>query len=89
MNRESPGTSGPAQDWRVASGVSPALDGPEFVLQRIIGFAGAALGPRTPHKLVRIPGVPHDMGGAGVRFLAEFDMAIQWMIDTPVPAPPP
>ena len=49
----------------------------------------AALGPRTPHKLVRIPGVPHDMGGAGERFLAEFDMAIQWMIDTPVPDPPP
>lgn len=44
----------------------------------------ASLGPRTPHKLVKIPGVPHDMGGACVRFLAEFDMAIQWMADTPV-----
>ena len=37
------------------------------------------LGPQTPHKLVRIPGVPHDMGCAGERFLAEFHMAIQWM----------
>lgn len=45
-----------------------------------------ALGPQTPHKLVRIPDVPHDMGGGGEQFLAEFDMAIQWMIDTPVPA---
>jgi len=45
----------------------------------------AALGPRTPHKLIKIPAVPHDMGRAGERFLAEFDMAIQWMLDTPVP----
>lgn len=43
-----------------------------------------ALGPQTPHKLVQIPGVPHDMGRAGERFLTEFDMAIQWMLDTPV-----
>ncbi len=28
-------------------------------------------------------GVPHDMDGAGERFLAEFDTAIQWMLDTP------
>ena len=40
-----------------------------------------ALGPETPHQLVTIPEVPHDMGGAGTRFLAEFDMAIQWMVD--------
>lgn len=44
-----------------------------------------SLGPETPHKLISIPGVPHDMGGAGERFQAEFDMAIQWMNDTPVP----
>jgi hypothetical protein len=29
-----------------------------------------------------IPSVPHDMGLAGARFLAELDMAIQWMLDT-------
>ncbi len=45
-----------------------------------------SLGPGSPHKLVQIPDVPHDMGGAGPRFLAEFDMAMQWMLDTPVPA---
>ena len=44
-----------------------------------------SLNAKTPHKLVKIPGVPHDMGRAGERFLAEFDMAIQWMLDTPVP----
>ena len=38
----------------------------------------------TPHKLVVIPGAPHDMDRAGNRFLSEFDMAIQWMLDTPV-----
>ncbi len=48
-----------------------------------------ALGPKTPHQLVRIPGVPHDMGGAGPRFLAEFDMAIQWMMDARNQRPPP
>lgn len=42
-----------------------------------------SLGPETPHKLVNIPDVPHDMGGAGPRFLTEFDMAIQWMADQP------
>ena len=47
----------------------------------------ASLSAKTPHKLVKIPGVPHDMGRAGERFLAEFDMAIQWMLDTPVSAP--
>ncbi|MEI8038742.1 MAG: hypothetical protein WCJ14_10150 [Verrucomicrobiota bacterium] len=43
-----------------------------------------SLSAKTPHKLVKIPGVPHDMGRAGERFLSEFDMAIQWMLDTPV-----
>ena len=42
-----------------------------------------ALGPGTPHKLVTIPDVPHDMGRAGERFLAEFHMAVQWMEDHP------
>ena len=37
----------------------------------------------TPRKLVPIPGAPHDMDRAGDRFLSEFDMAIQWMLDTP------
>lgn len=37
----------------------------------------------TPHKIVRVPGVPHDMGGAGERFMAEFLMAIQWTLDAP------
>ncbi|MEY3897895.1 MAG: hypothetical protein RLZZ214_3416 [Verrucomicrobiota bacterium] len=39
----------------------------------------------TPHKLVEIPDTTHDMNGAGERFLSEFDMAIQWMLDTPAP----
>jgi hypothetical protein len=38
----------------------------------------------TPHKVVEIPGVPHDMDGVGPRFLMEFDMAIQWMLDHPI-----
>ena len=38
----------------------------------------------TPHKVVEIPGVPHDMDGAGPRFLMEFDMAIQWVSDHPL-----
>jgi len=42
-----------------------------------------SLGPRVPHKLICIPGVLHDMDGAGERFQAEFDMAVQWMLDTP------
>lgn len=44
-----------------------------------------ALSAQTPHKLICIPGVPHDMGNSGARFLAEFDMAIQWTMDAPVP----
>ena len=40
-----------------------------------------SLGSATPHKLVDIPDVPHDMDRAGTRFMAEFDMAIQWMND--------
>jgi len=43
-----------------------------------------ALGTRTPHKLIRIPDVVHDMNGACERFLAEMDMAIQWMLDTTI-----
>ena len=43
-----------------------------------------ALDAGAPHKVVSIPGVPHDMGKCGTRFLAEFDMAIQWTLDTPV-----
>ena len=38
----------------------------------------------VPHKLVEIPGMGHDMGRAGDRFIAEFDMATQWMLDTPI-----
>lgn len=41
------------------------------------------LGPRTPCRLVDLPGVAHDMNGAGPRFLAEFDMALQWTDDHP------
>ena len=43
-----------------------------------------SLGSGTPRKLFKVPGVPHDMGKAGIRFQAEFDMAIQWTLDTPV-----
>lgn len=42
-----------------------------------------ALGPRTPCRLVDIPGAAHDMNGAGPRFLAEFDMALQGIDDRP------
>ena len=73
--------------------LAPALQG-----VRIVQFSAGldpldsatwldALGPQSPHKLIRIPGVPHDMGQAGARFLAELDMAIQWMMDARVPAP--
>ncbi|MFT3991480.1 MAG: hypothetical protein QM680_08710 [Luteolibacter sp.] len=37
-----------------------------------------SLKPETPYKLITIPGAPHDMDGAGPRFLAEFDEALQW-----------
>lgn len=71
---------------------------PELRGIRIVQFAAGldplddttwlqALQPQTPHKLVTIPGVPHDMGGAGRRFLSELDMAIQWMLDNPPPQP--
>ena len=63
---------------------------------RIVQFAGGLdvlddirwigkLQAATPHKLVKIPDATHDMNGAGERFLSEFDMAIQWMLDTPAP----
>lgn len=45
-----------------------------------------SLGPRTPHKLITIPDAVHDMNGACERFLAEFDMAIQWMLDIQIAA---
>ena len=44
-----------------------------------------SLDAATPHKLVNIPDATHDMDGAGDRFMTEFDMAIQWMIDPVVP----
>jgi hypothetical protein len=40
-----------------------------------------SVGAATLHKIVEIPGVPHDMDGVGPRFLTKFDMAIQWMLD--------
>jgi pimeloyl-ACP methyl ester carboxylesterase len=43
------------------------------------------LGPKSPHKVFEIPGVLHDMGSAGDKFLVEFDKAIQWTLDTPIP----
>jgi pimeloyl-ACP methyl ester carboxylesterase len=41
------------------------------------------LGPETPHKVFEIPMVLHDMGGAGDKFLATFDQAIEWIIQQP------
>ena len=46
-------------------------------------------GPLTPYKVVDIPGVLHDMGRGGAKFLKEFDAAVQWTIDTPVPGGAP
>lgn len=43
------------------------------------------LHPETPHQLVVLPGAPHDMDGAGPRFLSEFDMGIQWTLDRALP----
>ena len=67
--------------------LAPALHG-----VRVVQFAGEldvlddtewlkSLDAATPHKLVLLPGASHDMDGAGPRFIAEFDMAIQWMLD--------
>lgn len=72
--------------------LSPALHG-----VRIVQFAGdldvlddtdwiESLHGATPRKVVHLPNTTHDMNGAGPRFLSEFDMAIQWMLDTPIPA---
>ncbi len=69
---------------------APALHG-----LRVVQFAGGldpldestwlkSLHKQTPHKLVEIPDVPHDMDSAGAVFLTQFDMAIQWTLDTPV-----
>lgn len=71
--------------------LAPALHG-----VRVVQFAGEldvlddtlwieSLHAATPHRLVVIPGLPHDMDGAGERFLSEFDMGIQWTLDTPLP----
>ena len=76
-------------DTYALAALAPALVG-----IRIVQFAGeldplddtqwlSALSNGTPHKLVEIPGAPHDMDRAGERFLAEFDMAIQWTLDPP------
>ena len=39
------------------------------------------LGPNSPHIVVRIPKVLHDMGKAGDRFLSRFDQALQWTLE--------
>lgn len=40
-----------------------------------------ALTASSPHKIIVIPGAPHDMDGAGPRFLSELDQAMQWQLD--------
>lgn len=71
--------------------LAPALHG-----VRIAQFAGEldvlddtdwieSMHAATPHRLIKIPAATHDMNGASARFLSEFDMAIQWMLDTPIP----
>lgn len=71
--------------------LAPALKG-----VKIVQFAGeldplddtewiGKMPATVPHKLVVIPAAPHDMGQANARFLSEFDMGIQWTLDTPVP----
>lgn len=78
-------------DTFALTGLIPALHG-----VRIVQFAGEldplddtdwmkSMHATTPHKVVVIPSAPHDMNSAGARFVSEFDMAIQWMLDTPVP----
>ena len=77
-------------DTYALADLMPALHG-----VRVVIFAGEldllddtqwirSMDAATPHKIVEIPGVPHDMDGAGPRFLTEFDMAIQWMLDHPL-----
>lgn len=79
-------------DTYALADLAPALHG-----VRIVQFAGEldvldntewiqSLHAETPHKLVVIPQATHDMNGADARFLSEFDMAVQWMLDTPAPA---
>ncbi|MEO5916922.1 MAG: hypothetical protein ABIS50_22025 [Luteolibacter sp.] len=79
-------------DTYALADLAPALHG-----VRIVQFAGQldmlddtdwlkSLHAATPNKLVVIPDATHDMNGAGDRFLSEFDMAVQWMIDAPIPA---
>lgn len=78
-------------DTYALADLAPALHG-----IRIVQFAGEldplddtvwikSVDAATPHKIVEIPDAPHDMDGAGERFLSEFDMALQWMLDTPAP----
>jgi len=80
--------SGP--DTYALADLTPALHG-----VRVVVFTGEldplddtqwiqSMDAATPHKIVEIPGVPHDMDGAGPRFLTEFDTAIQWMMDHPL-----
>ncbi|GAA5121546.1 hypothetical protein JIN84_00880 [Luteolibacter yonseiensis] len=75
-------------DTYALSDMAAALQG-----VKLVQFAGdldvlddtewiSKMDPRTPHKLVTLPATPHDMGGANKRFLSEFDMAIQWTLDT-------
>lgn len=79
-------------DTYALADLAPALHG-----LRIVLFSGGldplddtlwlkSLHPQTPHKLVEIPDATHDMNGAGSRFLSEFDMAVQWTLDTPIPS---
>lgn len=76
-------------DTYALADLAPALHG-----IKLVQFAGELdplddtewierMHPETPHKLVVIPAAPHDMDKAGPRFLAEMDMAIQWMEDQP------
>lgn len=79
-------------DTYALKNLAPGLHGVRIVL-----FAGGldllddtewlkSMHPETPHKLVEIPKATHDMDHAGNRFLSEFDMAIQWTLDTPIPS---
>lgn len=79
-------------DTYALADLAPALHG-----VRVVQFVGEldplddvewikSMGAATPRKQVVIPGAPHDMDRAGPRFMSEFDMAIQWTLDTPAPA---
>lgn len=49
------------------------LDAPEWI---------KALHDATPHKVITLTKTTHDMNGADLRFLSEFDMALQWTLDS-------